>query len=485
MTDAAVAVAGAGDLQQMLDPATSRLANRLFRVVRQTFLNRDLCQQRQGGSLREVEWIGWTPWFERRAFAFVLDTGTLPVSIEKLTDPRVVHQVSTALGGRRVEVVNHRGVMWIVGMDLLPLEEPRRWRLPKVVELDLSQRPPDEYSVGLGLGRDGPVWLSLEKACHLMVGGSSDSGKSAFLRSLLYQLMVAPAPIEVLLADLEGRTFSAFEGLPRVRFPVAEDVESATRLTAWLMDEMERRGRLFDATGHHPEKLSEYHQVPGVERLPWIVAVFDEFTALLDAAGQRSELYRHVGQLAMRSRKYGVTLVFAGQDFKSDLVNSRITNQVRTRVAHRCATRQQSESILGQGGAEQLTVQGRALVSLHGRVQEVQGFWVPKEWILALHQPADGSALPALFTDLEREMIRYAVEELDGEFKIHPVYARFKDRIKWRALLDTASAWERQGWLTSPQHQAESRRVTEALLAEAGLGSPGDQEPATRNTCNA
>ena len=97
MTDETRTIHEASDLGEAVDPATVRLAGRLFRVVRQTFLNRDLCQQRQDGSLREVEWIGWAPWFERRAFAFVLDTGTLPVSIEKLTDPRV----STA-GSRRM-----------------------------------------------------------------------------------------------------------------------------------------------------------------------------------------------------------------------------------------------------------------------------------------------------------------------------------------------------------------------------------------------
>jgi hypothetical protein len=315
------------------------------------------------------------------------------------------------------------------------------------------------------------VWLSLEKACHIMVGGSSDSGKSAFLRSLLYQLMVMPEPVEVLLTDMEGRTFSAFEDLPRVRFPVAEDVESATQLTAWLVDEMERRGRLFDSTAHHPEKLAEYHQVSGVERLSWIVAVFDEFTALLDEAGQRSEFYRHIGQLAMRSRKYGITLVFAGQDFKSDLVNSRITNQVRTRVAHRCATRYQSENTLGRGGAERLTVQGRALVSLHGRVKEVQGFWVPKAWILDLAEREPG----VILTDLEAEMVRYAVEELDGQFTVLKLFEVFKGQISKRKLTTLAQSWERRGWLTEPLHRADARRVTEVLAAEVGMASQASQ----------
>ena len=98
-----------------------------FRIMRQTFVNRGLYQQRRDGTLREVDWVGWTPWLDRRAFAFVLDTGTLPVSIERLTDEKVIHQVSTALGGRRVEVVNHRGVAWLLAMDLPPLiEDPSK-----------------------------------------------------------------------------------------------------------------------------------------------------------------------------------------------------------------------------------------------------------------------------------------------------------------------------------------------------------------------
>ena len=110
-----------------------------------------------------------------------------------------------------------------------------------------------------------------------------------------------------------------------------------------LSQEMERRAALYQATGRFPEKLSEYNsqvsslQSP-VSSLPWIVAVFDEFTALMDEAGKSSDLYRLIGQLAMRGRKYGITLVLAGQDFKADLLNTRITNQLRTRVQFACAT---------------------------------------------------------------------------------------------------------------------------------------------------
>jgi hypothetical protein len=442
-----------------LDPATERLARHLFRGLRQTLLNRGLYQQTKAG-IREVSWLGWAYWPESRAVCFVVDTGRLPVTIEKLADERVIHQVSTALGGRPVRITNSRGLAFIVGIDAPEPQAVRR--LPSMVELDLGQWPEagsqgPAYPLALGLGRNGPLWLDLEHACHIMIGGSADSGKSACLRSLLYQLMVMPEPVEVALVDMEGRTFSAFEGLPRVRFPVAGDVEGATRITAWLMAEMDRRSRLFDATARHPEKLAEYHACPGVERLPWLVAVFDEFSALLDDAGQRSDLYRHLGQLAMRSRKYGVTLVFAGQDFKSDLINSRITNQVRTRIAHRCATRYQSESILGQAGAERLVTQGRALASIHGRIEEVQGYWVPKDWILALHERGTGGR--GGLTESERRAFGWALDSQGGYLGITDIMAVL-GLSEWKARRQ-AEAWEQAGLMEKDPVASNKRRISQ------------------------
>ncbi|NIN68597.1 MAG: hypothetical protein GTO63_28605, partial [Anaerolineae bacterium] len=197
--------------------------------------------------------------------------------------------------------------------------------------------------------------------------GSTDSGKSAFLRSLLYQLLKQPfdpstspfdsaqdklragfaqdrpLPVELYLTDMDGLTFAAFKGMPQLAHPIAESVEDATKIAFRLVQEMERRAALYQATGRFPEKLSEYNSQISILHspfsiLPWIVVVFDEFTALIDEAGKHSDLYRLIGQLAMRGRKYGITLVFAGQDFKADLLNTRITNQLRTRVQFACAT---------------------------------------------------------------------------------------------------------------------------------------------------
>ncbi|MFQ6016534.1 MAG: FtsK/SpoIIIE domain-containing protein, partial [Anaerolineae bacterium] len=307
-------------------------AKEAARLIRQGLTQLGHCYQTRDGGLVEVSFASVQ--FVEDAYALVeVDTRRLPprVSIPKLVHPDTLHHL-TAVVGRPVKRLNTTGLTYCV--VLKPVGGISRGRLPKVVELDLAHRPVGDYMIGFGLSREGEVWKPLEKLRHIVVAGSTDSGKSAFLRSLLYQLVKQPLPVELYLTDMEGLTFAVFEGIPQLAYPVAESVKEATEIAFRLVQEMERRAALYQASGRFPEKLSEYHsQISNLQSLlPWIVAVFDEFTALMDEAGKHSDLYRLIGQLAMRGRKYGITLVLAGQDFKADLLNTRITNQLRTRV---------------------------------------------------------------------------------------------------------------------------------------------------------
>jgi len=277
----------------------------------------------------------------------------------------------------------------IAGATSPALEASRSTQLPKMAEMDfLKQRPEGDYMIGFGVSDQGLVWGSLTDMTHLIVAGSSDSGKSAFIRSLLYQLANQPLPVELYLTDMEGLTFSWAEGWPILKAPIAETVEAATKITGQLMVEMDHRSRLYKACGQFPEKWTEYRAATG-QTLPWLVAIFEEFSALAEQAGKNSRLMQNISQLTMRSRKYGITLVFAGQDFKADLIATRSTNQVKTRVQFRCATREQSESVLEVGGAEKLVEPGRAFVRMYNRLTEIQAFWVPKSVVLGDAQPVD------------------------------------------------------------------------------------------------
>jgi len=410
-----------------------------------------------------------------------VDTLRLPprVRIDQLVHKEVLHHL-TAVTGKKVRRLNTTGLTYCVSLKI-----SSRSRLPRRVDLPLDERPPGNYMIGFGQSREGHVWRGLDQLTHIIVAGSSDSGKSAFLRSLVYQLLRQPAPVELYLADLEGLTFSWVEGAPVLKQPIAQDVKSATELTWLLLDEIERRAALYSATGRFPESLTEYHsnsrfQIPLACRpgqadsklLPWIVAIFDEFTALAETAGKRSALMENIAQLAQRSRKFGMTLVLAGQDFKADLLNTRITNQLRTRVQFRCASRHQSQVVLGQRGAEQISVPGRALVRLDGRVSEIQTYWLDKTRIIEFAS-ADAQAAPLQPNDIpqaspvlsneEYALAQYAIEHLEGDFVINRLFEAFRGQVTHNRIRRLAQAWEHAGLLTPPPNRSAARRVTPRL----------------------
>jgi DNA segregation ATPase FtsK/SpoIIIE-like protein len=128
-----------------------------------------------------------------------------------------------------------------------------------------------------------------------------------------------------------------------------------------------------------------------------------------------------------------------------------------------------SRTILNQPGAEQLPdVKGRMLALVEGQNRapmELQGYYLSDDMVKTVIAGLSDRQYSRL-TELERELVRYAIEELAGEFKVESLYEAFKGQISKRRLTTLAQVWERRGWLTEPQHRADPRRVTERLLAE-------------------
>jgi hypothetical protein len=169
----------------MDDPRTQ--AREAARLIRQGLTQLGHCYQTRDGGLVEVSFVSVQ--FVEDAYALVeVDTRRLPprVSIPKLVHPDTLHHL-TAVVGKPVKRLNTTGLTYCVA-----LKPQKKLRLPRMVELDLAHRPSGDYMIGFGLSREGEVWKPLEKLRHIVVAGSTDSGKSAFLRSLLYQLLKQP-----------------------------------------------------------------------------------------------------------------------------------------------------------------------------------------------------------------------------------------------------------------------------------------------------
>jgi len=340
--------------------------------------------------------------------------------------------------------------------------------LPKMADVNfIANKPAGDYMLGLGVDESGEVWKSICDMGHVMVCGSTGSGKSACIRSLLYQLARMQQPVELYLTDMEDMTFPWAEPWPITKAPIAKGVEAATEITGKLIAEMERRAELYRGTGKYPENWQEYREVSG-KSLPWIVAIFEEVSALADEAGHGSRLMHHMRQIAMRARKYGITLIFVGQDFKADLFNTAVTNQFKTRLVFRCQRREQSLNSLGEAGAEMLVQPGRALAKFDGAggaILEVQGFWVPKSVVLGETATSDANVgnwaqqSPQLSAD-ERRLVSWALTHPDE-------FAGGLQQNLLEAAFDVASPQDGGKRITARQIRAARERfISSELVAQ-------------------
>lgn len=235
-------------------------------------------------------------------------------------------------------------------------------QLPEFVEsARVLDAAPSYRRLVLGRTEHETITADMASLVHVAVGGSSGWGKSVFLRWLVYQLVKSTDPVDLALIDLEGATLAPFEHCGRVLYPVADTEQDAAAVMAELAGELNRRRELY---AEHPgvDSLYAYNDAAS-EPLRPIVAVVDEATALLENKGIES----HLRTLALRARKYGLWLILAGQDWKASTLDTAIRNQLGARVHFRAMSASQSRVLLGQPGAEELDVKGRAIAVLPGR----------------------------------------------------------------------------------------------------------------------
>ena len=427
------------------------------------------CYRTTRGDLIEVSYrrLGVV---DRQYALLEVDVQRLPpkVSIHKLTSADTLHHL-TAVVGKRVRKLNTTGLTYCV-----ELQPQAGQRLPARAPLDLEARPPGAYMAPIGQGREGGEWRSLLDTSHILVGGESRSGKSTWLNAMLVALLAAHTPDELRLAliDPKGVEFAPLNGVPHLVQPLADNPRTASAVTGWLTDEMDRRQALF--AGVFARNLSTYNErVQGrgeeEEALPLILVVIDEVSDIALQCGLRSAFYKNLIRLSSKGAALGLILVLATQNPKAEVLNTLIRGNMSTRIAFRVSSVEHSRTILGTGGAQKLprTIRGRMLARLDESLVELQGFWVSDEEVLALAGRWATSGVQ--LSPVERELVRYARRELEGAFPVGRLYEQFKGDISYRQLVKLARRWEHNGWLSPPASVVEARQVTDELweLADA------------------
>ena len=304
---------------------------------------------------------------------------------------------------RSLSLVSIRVIETIPGKNYMALELPNAKRqMIKLSEILGSQIYHDAKSLlTVGLGKDivgKPVVADLAKMPHVMVAGTTGSGKSvginAMILSLLYK--AEPKDVRLLMIDPKMLEMSVYEGIPHLLAPVVTDMKQAANGLNWCVAEMERRYKLMSKSGvrnlagfnqkideakargefiYNPFSLTPDDPEP-LERLPYIVVVIDELADLMMVVGKKIE--ELIARLAQKARAAGIHLILATQRPSVDVITGLIKANIPTRMAFQVSSKIDSRTILDQMGAEALLGMGDMLYmpSGTGFPQRVHGAFV-------------------------------------------------------------------------------------------------------------
>ncbi|MGK7874372.1 MAG: DNA translocase FtsK [Xenococcaceae cyanobacterium] len=244
-----------------------------------------------------------------------------------------------------------------------------------------SQKPSDDapVKIAIGIDLDGELVeadLSDPNTCHFLVGGTTGSGKSEFLRSLLLSLLYrhSPQQLKIALVDPKRVTFPEFEQMSWLLSPVVKDSDAAIELMAKLVDEMERRYRLFEVAGC--DKIDLYNR-NSVNLLPRIVCIFDEYADFMAEKESRNALEQSIKRLGAMARAAGIHLIIATQRPEAKIVTPIIRSNLPGRVALRTASEADSAIILGGTSTEAAYLLGKGdlLYQLGAQLQRLQSLF--------------------------------------------------------------------------------------------------------------
>ena len=291
---------------------------------------------------------------------------------------------------RVVEVIPGKSV---VGIEI-PNEKREMVRLSEVISSEAFDRSSSPLTLALGNDIAGiPTVADLARMPHLLVAGTTGSGKSVGINAMLLSLLLKASPDEVklILIDPKMLELSIYDDIPHLLTPVITDMKDAASGLRWCVGEMERRYKLmaalgvrniagynrkiedsikagnpivdplwtFDPSAVGWDETEEPPQAPMLEALPYIVVVIDEFADMMMIVGKKVE--QLIARIAQKARAAGIHLILATQRPSVDVITGLIKANVPTRIAFQVSSKIDSRTILDQGGAEQLLGHGDML----------------------------------------------------------------------------------------------------------------------------
>ncbi|MEX3938789.1 DNA translocase FtsK [Paraburkholderia sp. BR10937] len=318
----------------------------------------------------------------------------------------LMKDLSRGLGLTSIRVVETIPGKTCMGLEL-PNARRQMIRLSEILESAPYHRSQSKLTIAMGKDIVGhPIVTDLAKAPHMLVAGTTGSGKSVAINAMILSLLykATPEDVRLIMIDPKMLELSVYEGIPHLLAPVVTDMKLAANALNWCVGEMEKRYRLMSAVGvrnlagfnqkirdaeAHEKKIGNpFSLTPEAPEplspLPMIVVVIDELADLMMVAGKKIE--ELIARLAQKARAAGIHLILATQRPSVDVITGLIKANIPTRVAFQVSSKIDSRTILDQMGAESLLGQGDMLFLPPGTgyPQRVHGAFVADEEVHAV-----------------------------------------------------------------------------------------------------
>ncbi len=292
---------------------------------------------------------------------------------------------------RALSTISVRVVEVIPGKSVIGLEIPHENRemvyLSEVLQSEIYDLAKSALTLALGKDIAGtPVVADLAKMPHVLVAGTTGSGKSVAINAMVLSLLykASPQQVRLIMVDPKMLELSVYEGIPHLLTPVVTDMKEAANALRWCVVEMDRRYRLMASLGvrnivgfnkkvvaaekkgspipdplYQPDPLSDDQAIPPLEALPYIVIIIDELADMMMVVGKKVE--ELIARLAQKARAAGIHLLLATQRPSVDVITGLIKANIPARIAFQVSSRIDSRTILDQMGAEHLLGNGDML----------------------------------------------------------------------------------------------------------------------------
>jgi len=360
----------------------------------------------------------------------------------------------------------------IPGKNTVGIEIPNEMRenvtLREIISYDRFQKKDIRLPIALGKSISGtPIVGDLTSMPHLLIAGTTGSGKSVCINTIIVSLLykLSPDLCKFILIDPKMLELSTYEGIPHLLTPVITDAKKATSALSWTVKEMNSRYKLMSKVGvRNIDGYNAKHKL----KMPYIVVVVDEMSDLMLVAGKEIENY--IQKLSQMARAAGIHIIMATQRPSVDVITGTIKANFPTRISFQVSSKIDSRTILGEQGAEQLLGKGDMLfMSSANRIVRIHGPYVSESEIekianslraqgepdymeeITSQETTESSLTPTNEGD-EDELFNQAVEIIKTEGKASTSFLQRKLQIGYNRAARIIDMMEEKGIVSKANH---------------------------------